>query len=429
MYLGRVTVDLKIGSCTKSVNLIVVNNSNYDLLIGLDLINTFNLNLNQDYRIFQLNEINKLKEQIQTNYSKDQNQPGLHKSFGNLDENKMDQTKLSKKQERELQGYLTKMSGIFSKHKYDIGTINIEKCKIELENNVQINLRPYRCSSNDQKTIDSQLSMLIEHNLIRPSVSPYAFPVTLADKKDEGKKSRLCIDYRKLNQIAISDHYPFPRVDDILDKLFNCEYFTTLDISSGYWHIPIEASHIYKTAFITMNGHYEWLVMPFGYKNAPSIFQRIIFTILQKHKLTEFCSNYLDDILIYSLNFSEHMKHIELVLDALYKENIRLKLSKCKFAKRKVTYLGHIISKNEICPLMDNVKAIKDFPTPNNVKSLQRFLGKVNYYHRFIPNAPKLLSLLYALLKKKHFRLGSKMRRNFQKNKNILNRVPNSTYL
>ena len=156
----------------------------------------------------------------------------------------------------------------------------------------------------------------------------------------------------------------------------------------------------HKTAFVTQYDHYEWLVMPFGFRNSPATFQRIIYNLLQKHNLTPFTKNYLDDILIYSKNPTDHLKHLESVFKAFKDENVKLKLSKCQFLKEKVTYLGYDLEKNKITPLHDNTNSIKNFPRPNNVKNIQQFLGKVNFYHKFIPNAPKILAPLYQLLKK-----------------------------
>jgi hypothetical protein len=418
LHLGQINVNLTIGYKTKNVNLIVIENSKYESLIGLDLINKFGLSLNEDYQVFQKFSFNNqiIKEEINSNYSFktetninniiNYNESELKENLTQILENKnksienLNKNNITIAEKIEINILINKYSKVFSKDKYDLGSVTIEQCKIELTNNIPINLRPYRCSQEDQKIIDNQIQKLLEKNLIRKSLSSYSFPVTLVDKKDEGKKSRLCVDYRKLNSIAIADNYPFPRIDDIIDKLHDCEYFSTLDISSGFWHIKVEPKDIHKTAFVTMNDHYEWLVMPFGYRNSPSVFQRIIRNILKKHNLIAFSDNYLDDILIYSKSFKEHLKHIELILKALIEENIKLKLSKCSFSQKIVKYLGHIISKNKLRPLSDNINAIKDFPTPQTVKNIQQFLGKVNYYHKFIPNAPKLLNPLYQLLQK-----------------------------
>ena len=183
----------------------------------------------------------------------------------------------------------------------------------------------------------------------------------------------------------------------------------------------MQPNDIHKTGFITMDNHYKWLVMPYGYKNSPSTFQRIIHIILQKHNLNSFAHNYLDDILIHSKTFDEHLYYIEKVFKAFLYENIKLKLSKCNFADSKVKFFGHIISHNKISPLNDNVIAIKDFPTPNSIKSLQQFLGKVNYYHKYIPSAAKLLNPLYNLLKKNvKFIWDEKCENAFQTVKNFL---------
>ena len=217
-------------------------------------------------------------------------------------------------------------------------------CKIELTSKIPINLRPYRCTAYDQAIIDSQINDLLKYNLIRKSTSPYAVPITLADKKDEGKRTRLCMDSRKINEVTVPDNYPFPLFNDIIDNLHDCEYFTTLDITSGFWHIRMFPRDIRKTAFVTTNDHLEWLVMPFGFRNSPAIFQRVIQNILKKHNLFSFSRNYLDDILIFSKSFNSHLNHIDQVLHALTKENVKFKLSKCKFAQKQVKYLGHIIS-------------------------------------------------------------------------------------
>ena len=166
--------------------------------------------------------------------------------------------------------------------------------------NVPINCRPYPCSREDMERIDQQIQDLLDKGLIKKSNSPYSFPVVLVDKKDEGRKTRLCIDYRKLNAVTQTEHYPMPRLVDIEDKLLHARWFSTLDIASGFHHIEIVPEDRHKTSFVTMNEQYEWIVMPFGLKNAPQMFQRVIYNILKKHNLLPFSHNYIDDIIIFS---------------------------------------------------------------------------------------------------------------------------------
>ena len=365
--------------------------------------------MNEQFQIYQYTNNN--REEILSNYSKEFNyqintcntknelkcQLNLVEHYS---EQKFPDNYLSEINESNLNKLINEFIDIFSKDKYDIGRITIEYCEINLTNNIPIHRRPYRCSQKDQDTIDSQIQKLSEKGLIRKSISSYAFPITLADKKDEGKRTRLTMDYRPINEITMPDNFPFPLFADIIDKLRDCEFFTSLDITSGFWHIPMASKDIHKTAFVTMHEHFEWLVMPFGYRNSPQIFQRILQTVLKKHNLFSFARNYLDDILIFSKTFSEHLNHIRLVLNAIKNENIKLKLSKCQFARKSVNYLGHTIIKNHFTPINDNLIAIKNFPKPENIKMLERFLGKLGYYYRFIPNAHKLLAPLYRLKKK-----------------------------
>lgn len=183
-------------------------------------------------------------------------------------------------------------------------------------------------------------------------------------------------------------------------KAGNCKWYTVLDVNSAFWTIPIKKEDRMKTAFVTHEGHYQWLRIPFGLKTAPAIFQRILGNTLQKNKLTDFCTCYIDDILIFSKTFEEHLKHINLVLDAVYKEGFKLKLEKCNFARSSIKYLGHIIENNSVRPLTDNLKAIENFPQPKTKKNVRQFLGKINFYYKYIENAVKVLEPLHNLLRK-----------------------------
>ena len=401
--LGLVNIPIKIGEITLISEFYVLQNSRYNILIGLNLIKNFKLKMSENLRIYQvISENGSTSEiEVQSNYQNKKSRNSEAKAINFILENNIhSEENLTPNQLKELENILNEFINIFSKDKYDIGCIGTELCEIHLSNNIPINLRPYRCSASDQKMIDDQIKCLFDKKLIRKSISPYAFPLTLANKKDEGKRTRLCTDLRKLNDCVIPDSFPFPLFSEIIDQLYDCEYFTTLDITSGFWNVKIHPKDIHKTAFVTINEHYEWLVMPFGFKNSPQIFQRIIQTILKKHELFAYSRNYLDDILIYSRTFSEHLNHINKVLIALKSENIKLKMSKCKFARKSVEYLGHFITKNKFTPINDNLIAIREFPKPQKQKNVQQFLGKVNYYHKFIPNACKILTPLYNLLKK-----------------------------
>ena len=192
---------------------------------------------------------------------------------------------------------------------------------------------------------------------------------------------------------------PMPRILDVLDRLQGAEYFTTLDVAWGFWHIQMDPESIEKTAFVTNEGHYEWLVMPFGLKNAPATFQRIIQRVLGP-LLYRGAINYLDDIVIYSKTLDEHLALLDEVFSRLQAHNIKLKLSKCFFAKRTVEYLGHEVSHNSVKPSPSKIKAVKEFPIPDSLRKVRQFLGLANYYRRFIPNFTATAKPLTELTRK-----------------------------
>lgn len=187
--------------------------------------------------------------------------------------------------------------------------------------------------------------------MIKESTSPFAAPITLAFKRhNDGikRKDRLCIDYSALNKIVILESQPFPLIDDLIVKARDCQVFSVFDINSAFWSILLRQKDRYKTAFVTQRGHYNWKCLPFGLRSSPSIFQRIFRNLLKRNGLDDFCVNYLDDILVFSKSFDQHLDHIKQLLDVIFKEGFRLSLSKCNFAQSKVKYLGYIIENNAI---------------------------------------------------------------------------------
>ena len=246
--------------------------------------------------------------------------------------------------------------------------------------------------------VKKQIEDMLRNNIIRPSTSPFACPILLVAKKEEGQM-RFCVDYRPLNNVTVKDRYPIPNIQLIIDSLHGAKYFSTLDLLSGYWQIEIEEKHKYKTAFICEYGLYEFNCMPFGLCNAPSTFQREMNTLF-KDVLYEFVLVYLDDIIVFSKAMDEHIRHWRIVFDLLTKENLKLKLSKCDFFKTKIKYLGHIITASGFHPDDGKTRSILNYPEPLNVKQLSSFLGLANYYRKFVREYAKIAHFLTELTKK-----------------------------
>jgi len=265
-----------------------------------------------------------------------------------------------------------------------------------------VNVRPYRLPEKHKEEVNRQITNMLNDEIIRPSMSQWNAPLLVVPKKTDasGKpKLRVVVDFRKLNDLTIGDSFPLPNITDILDQLGNAKYFSTLDLASGYHQIPMHEEHKNKTAFSTPYGHFEFNRMPFGLKNAPATFQRLMNSVLTGIQGLK-CLVYLDDIVIYGPNLKEHNKRLIQVMDRLRKHNLKLQPDKCEFLRKEVTYLGHIITEDGIRPDPNKLCAVENFPVPKKVKDVQSFLGLAGYYRKFIEDFSKIAKPLTKLTKK-----------------------------
>lgn len=413
--LKIINIDCTIGNISRNAIFYVVDSPLNYCILSNESIGLFKLNLNfENFCVYQngrnisteLTVENNQSNYIFLTYDNDESNhaerhysenidnccDNFHSSINNnCDSGINDSVKLNK--------LLNTYDHVFAKSKYDVGCIRLEPQRVVLESELPISMRPYRASVKDNEEIKKQIDELLAADIIKPSHSPYSAPITLAYKKDENSKSRMCIDYRKLNSITRTDSEPIPLLNAILDQLTNAKIFSTLDLASGYWHIQIDEKDTEKLAFTSNFGLYEWKRLPFGWKNAPAIFQRTLRQILNKYEI-KFALNYFDDIIIFSNSFEEHITHLKTLFSICEKENIKLKFSKCQFAQRKIKFLGYEVEEGKYQPNNANIEIIKKLQPPKNVKDLQRFLGSVNVYNKFIKDYAKLRVPLNKLLKK-----------------------------
>lgn len=274
--------------------------------------------------------------------------------------------------------------------------------KINLTDETPIFTKTYRYPQVHKQEVKDQVQKMLQQGIIQNSVSPWSSPIWIVPKKTDAsgkKKWRMVIDYRKLNERTIDDKYPLPNITDILDKLGKSQYFTTLDLANGFHQLEMDPNDVQKTAFSTENGHYEFKRMPFGLKNAPSTFQRVMDNILRGIQ-NETCLVYLDDIVIFSTSLQEHLERLRSVFDRLRKANFKVQLDKSEFLRKEVSYLGHIITPNGVKPNPDKIDAIKKFPVPKTQKEIKSFLGLIGYYRKFIKDFAKITKPLTKCLKK-----------------------------
>ncbi|UYV77347.1 hypothetical protein LAZ67_15000588, partial [Cordylochernes scorpioides] len=241
-------------------------------------------------------------------------------------------------QKEKLRNLLRNYRDIFDFRKKEASKTDNVKHRISTGDHLPTKQRPYRVAPAERQIIQEEVNKMEEIGIIQPSASPWASPVVLVRKKDGSW--RFCVDYRRLNKITKKDVYPLPRIDDTLDCLQGARFYSSMDLQSGYWQIDLEESDREKTAFITPDGLYEFKVMPFGLCNAPATFERMMDGLLKGLRWT-ICLCYLDDIVVFSDDFEEHLRRLQLVLGCLRKAGLCLNPGKCRFGAKTITVLGH----------------------------------------------------------------------------------------
>ena len=291
---------------------------------------------------------------------------------------------------------------LFLKEDQPLTFTNQVKRQIDLKNDKPIFTKSYRYPYVHKEEVKKQIDKMLKEGIIRPSYSPWSSPIWIVPKKADasGKaKWRLVIDYRKLNEQTIDDRYPLPNITEILDKLGRCMYFTTLDLASGFHQIEVLPEDIQKTAFSVDYGHFEYVRMPFGLKNAPSTFQRVMDNVL-KELQGNICLCYMDDIIIFSTSLTEHIESLRKVFDRLQNANLKIQIDKSEFLHKEIAFLGHIVTREGVKPNPDKIKAVTEFPIPRTEKQIKSFLGLVGYYRKFINNFAEITKPMTQCLRK-----------------------------
>ncbi|GJS98987.1 putative reverse transcriptase domain-containing protein [Tanacetum coccineum] len=272
------------------------------------------------------------------------------------------------------------------------------------------------------KELSGQLKELQDEGFIRPSSSPRG-ALVLFVKKNDGS-FRMCINFKELNKLTVKNRYPLPRIDGLFDQLQGSQFFSKIDLRSGYHKLRVHEDDIPKTTFRTRYGHFEFTIMPFGLTNAPAVFMDLMNRVCRPY-LDKFVIVFINDILIYSKTREEHVEHLRLVLELLKKEKLYDKFSKCEFWLREVQFLGHVINGNGIHVDPIKIEAVKNWKAPRTPTEVRSFLKLAGYYRRFIERFSKIANSLTILTQKcKTFDWGEKQELAFQTLKDKLCNVP-----
>ena len=299
----------------------------------------------------------------------------------------------------------------FPKNNKDISRTKLVKMDIDTGDSPPVSSRPYTLPLKHYEWVQREIESLECAGVITKSMSKWASPIVVVPKKSapgEPLKRRLCVDFRKVNELQqevitagktkgqISIH-PLPKIDEMYAKLKGAKVFSTIDLKRSYHHIALGKSSRAKTAFVTPFGKYKFLMVPFGLSQAPAYFQLLMNKVLKGLK---FAMTYLDDIIIFSQNELQHLEHLEIVFSRLREAGLKMKHSKCEFFKSEIHYLGYLISPEGISPLPNKLDSIKHMPVLNSAKEIKQFLGLTGYYRKFVPRFADISRPLTTLMKK-----------------------------
>lgn len=289
---------------------------------------------------------------------------------------------------------LSEFSDVFSVTKMDIG------CAVGVEHRIHTGEAPpiavnyRRVPLALEGKVDELVEKLLEQNIIRQSQSPWNAPIVVVRKKNGD--IRMCLDYRRLNAVTIRPVFPIPDSVQLFDTLEGSKYFSSLDLSQGYYQVPMHKDDMKKTAFTTRQGQFEFTRMPFGLCSAPATFQRLMHSILRNENWKQ-CLIYLDDVLIFARTLEEHSYRLRIVLQRFREAGLKLSPEKCHFLKTEVEYLGHVIKEDGIKPSTTKIDKVKNWPTPTNAEQLRTFIGLCGYYRRHIHHYADIVAPLERL--------------------------------
>lgn len=310
---------------------------------------------------------------------------------------------LNVEERKEVMNIIVKYADVFHLPEDKLGTCNVYKQGLEIKpGTVPAYTKPYRVPFEQREEVKRQINKMIEDDIVEPAASPWSAPILIVPKKSnqgEPKKWRLVIDYRKVNLNIVDDKFPLPNITDIFDSLAGAIYFSHLDLAQGYYQLELDEESRKMTAFSTSEGQFQMKRLPMGLKISPSAFSRAMSIAMSGLTFVK-CFIYLDDLIVYGKNLSQHNNNLIDIMDRLRKVNLKLNGGKCQFLKKELLYLGHIIKDGGILPDPEKVQAIANCNEPTNCEEVKRVVALTNYYRRHLRDFAHIATPLNKLTRK-----------------------------
>ncbi len=304
---------------------------------------------------------------------------------------------LTSEQAEKLRGLLRENADVFAANDGDLGRTHLAEHTINTGDAAPVNIPPRRVPLHRREIVDQIIKDLLARDIIEPSCSAWSAPIVLVFK--EGKKPRMCIDYRGLNAVTTKDRFPIGRIDEALDALKGAQWFSTLDLIQGYYQLPIAERDRDKTSFSTQGGLWRFTVLPFGVCNGPSCFSRLMWKVLKGLPYRTLLI-FIDDIIVYAATFDEALERLREVFSRLREAGLKIKAQKCSLFQTEVIFLGHRVSADGLKPELEKLEAIRAWPRPTCLTEVRSFYGLVSYYRRFLPKFATVAASLHKLMRK-----------------------------
>jgi len=416
--IGETKMGFRIGKLALRERFYVTRNLTQDVILGGDFFWKHKVDL-----LFSTDQLQVGSERVDMIGSKKPIISSISEDVEPGEKVNLDRTNMTEAQIEELKELINEYSDIFSKCSEDIGESEFTH-RIELTSQEPVKKKAYRIPYAQQKIVEDEVDKMLKANIIRKAHSPYGSPVVLVKKRDNSV--RFCVDYRELNTITVKDNFPMPFIDEKLESFLGKDFFSSLDLTSGYWQFMMEEECRRYTAFVTHKGSYEFNRMPFGLCNAGATFQRAMEELLED---LEYAMAYIDDVMVSSTGFDDHLKHLRKVFGILREKKLKMKPTKCHFGFRETKFLGFIVSAEgmKVCP--SRSETIANYPRPTTAKGVRSFLGLASYYRRFIPGFSDIASSMIALTRKnKSFVWDEKCEEGFNQLKKCLIEPPILSY-